>query len=132
MNDKISIKMSSLEILPQKKFGWRLLTKAKKSWQNSYFVYNIFFGRFSSTFVQNRRPYGRQIFQAIFVFGQFCVILQNFRPTGNSEALLCFFPWELRSLPFLSWMYHTHCSIKFFFKVWDHKHTFHHKNSIWA
>jgi hypothetical protein len=57
-----------------------LLTKAKKSWENSYFSYNIFFGRFSAAFAQNRRPYCRQIFPANHYF---------IRPVNRRLILAC-------------------------------------------
>jgi hypothetical protein len=44
--------------------------------------YNIGFGRFSAAFIQNRQPNFHG--QSFFLYGRFCVILQNFRPAGIS------------------------------------------------
>jgi hypothetical protein len=55
MNDNISIKMSCL----RKSSDDNCLQKPHKSWENTYFSFNIFFGRFLAAFFQNRRPHGR-------------------------------------------------------------------------
>jgi hypothetical protein len=88
LNDKNSMKMLCLEIFPQKKFWWNCLQKQTNHGKHSYFpfCFRPVFGRFSAAFVQNRRQYSRKIFQVshfFCLFGQFCVILTNFRPAGN-------------------------------------------------
>jgi hypothetical protein len=81
---KISIKRSCLEILTQKLY-WQLLTKANKSWDNSYFSYNIFLGHFCPKSAAVRPPNfpGQSFFYSagivLFgrIFGRLAIVLQD-------------------------------------------------------
>jgi hypothetical protein len=68
----------------------KLTLRSKNTPQKPVFHIKTFFGRFSASFLQKWRPYGRKFSSAnIYFYGRFQVIWQNFRPAGNSETHPC-------------------------------------------
>jgi hypothetical protein len=85
-NYKISIKISCFEIYIRKSFDENCLQKPINHGQIHIFHTIFFSAGFRPLFSQiGGRTAAKFPRPNIFLFGRFCVILQNFRPAGNSD-----------------------------------------------